>query len=100
MLESTATRKKMAPPIQLRDRLTALNTKAYYLLVALSFLYFKKGESSLSLKIALGLTAIVACLPVQDWVNSDRGLEWLRRGKVLFLTIALVFTLWWVFLIS
>ena len=52
----------------IRDRLTALNTKAYYLLVALSFLYYKEGATaailSCWLKTALVLTASVAAVPV------------------------------------
>ncbi len=80
-------------------RLTELNTKAYYLLVALSFLYSRlKSPATLSLKIAITLTAIVAVLPVQDyppetWKKTINGIRW---GKVIILTAAFFFTLWWV----
>ena len=85
----------------IRKRLTDLNTKAYYLLVALSFLYIKySGTVALSLKAALTLTAAVAVAPVQDWIESARKLEWIRRGKVVFLWLALFFTLWWVWRVS
>jgi len=70
----------MAPHVCIRERLKDLNTKAYYLLVALSFLYYKRADAAAtSLKVALTLTALVAVAPVQDWVESDRKLEWIRR---------------------
>ncbi len=81
----------------IRTRLTALNTKAYYLLVALSFLYYRQGQTAArSLKTALILTAFVAAVPVQDWVQRLCTLEWIRRQKVVFLCIAFVATVWWV----
>jgi hypothetical protein len=82
------------PPI--RDRLRDLNTKAYYLLVALSFIYGKANEGSWSLKVALSLTAFVAVLPVQDYVESKRCLEIIRRAKIVGLVLALGFTLYWI----
>jgi hypothetical protein len=82
------------PPI--RDRLRDLNTKAYYLLVALSFIYGKANEGSWSLKVALSLTAFVAVLPVQDYVKSKRCLEIIRRAKIVGLVFALGFTLYWI----
>lgn len=78
----------------MRDRLKELNTKAYYLLVALSFLY--RASSSVLLKLALTLTAIVAVLPLQDYMSSDKTLGRLKWGKVVLLTLALVFALLWV----
>jgi hypothetical protein len=91
----------MAKPVEIRDRLKDLNTKAYYLLVALSFLYFRSGSAAAtSLKIALILTAMVAVAPVQDWVESDRKLEWLRRFKVGCLVVALLSTVYWVWAVS
>jgi hypothetical protein len=82
-------------PIKIiRDRLTALNTKGYYLLVALSFLYSK--NPTLSLKLALTLTAIVAVLPVQDRLKSQRALSIARWSKAVLLVFALGFALWWV----
>jgi hypothetical protein len=82
-----------------RTRLTELNTKAYYLLVALSFIY--RSNPALSYKIALTLTAIVAVLPVQDYFfHSERWLTAVRVAKITLLTLALVFTLWWVWCAS
>jgi hypothetical protein len=90
------------------QRLTNLNIKAYYLLVALAF-----GASRLtdehhqpprcviwSLKIALMLTAFVAVAPLQDFFKSRSWFaEWLeivRWQKVLFLWAAFLFTLVWI----
>jgi len=66
---------------QIRDRLTALDTKAYYLLVfvALSFIFALHLQNPpLSFELTLTLTAIVVVLPVQDyfpgsdsWLNSS-----------------------------
>jgi hypothetical protein len=83
---------------QLRDRLRDINTKAYYLLVALSFVY--RTNPTLSLKLAFTLTACVAVLPVQDYVKSERTLEVIRRSKVVFLAAALGCTLWWLWKVS
>lgn len=77
-----------------RDRLTALNTKAYYLLVALSFVY--RTNPTLSLKLAITFTALVAVLPVQDFFKSPCALNIVRWSKVVLLISALVFALWWV----
>ena len=75
----------------IRKRLADLNTKAYYLLVALSFLYIKQsGSAAFSLKAALTLTAVVAVAPVQDWAKTQRVLEWIQRGKFIFLWVGLV----------
>jgi hypothetical protein len=79
---------------KLRSRLTELNTKAYYLLVALSFLY--RTNPALSFKLALTLTAFVAALPVQDYVHSERALMCLRIFKITFLTAAFACTIWWI----
>ena len=51
-------------PAATGSRLNALNTKAYYLLVALSFIY--RMNPTTSLKFAFTLTAVTAVLPVQD----------------------------------
>ncbi len=80
--------------MEIRDRLRDLNTKAYYLLVALSFAY--KMNPTVSLKWAFTLTGFVAVLPVQDYVESKIKLEVLRASKVLCLAAALIFTLVWV----
>lgn len=84
-------------PSPVRDRLRDLNTKAYYLLVALSFIYSKKPTSSL--KWAFTLTALVAVLPLQDfadWFNCPRTFGGFRVFKVVCLLAALVFALVWV----
>jgi hypothetical protein len=79
----------------LRQRLTQLNTKAYYLLVALSFLY--RPNPALFFKLALSLTAFVAVLPVQDYFfNSERWLTGMRVVKVVLLTAALFCSLLWI----
>lgn len=82
-------------PTPIRERLRDINTKAYYLLVALSFIY-SRTSATLALKWALTLTGIVAVLPVQDWITSRRTLEGIRIGKVACLVLALVFALIWV----
>ena len=81
-------------PLNIRDRLRDLNTKAYYLLVALSFVYRTSAES-FALKLAFTLTAIVAVLPVQDFINSPSLLAGIRMAKVIGLTAALAAALWW-----
>jgi len=83
----------MVQPI--RERLTQLNTKAYYLLVALSFLY--RPEPVLAYKLAITFTAVVAVLPVQDYFyTSSHWLSRLRVLKVILLTAALFSTIWWI----
>ena len=90
----------MAPHPQIRDRLRDLNNKAYYLLVALSFLYNRSNPPSWLLKLALSLTAVVAVMPVQDWITSDRKLEFIRRWKVAFLFAALILAICWMWIVS
>jgi hypothetical protein len=78
----------------IKTRLSELNTKAYYLLVALSFVY--RTNPTRSLKWAFTLTALVAVLPVQDIFKSNPlALEILRWFKFGCLTLALAFTLLW-----
>jgi hypothetical protein len=76
-----------------RKRIEILNTKAYYLLVALSFL-FVRGHVDTSLKVALTLTAAVAVLPVLDYA-PEQALGYIRFFKVACLVAALGFTLYW-----
>ena len=83
-----------AAPINIRDRLRDLNTKAYYLLVALSFVY--RTSPTRSLKLAITLTALVAVLPLQDLLKSQRTLDIARWSKAALLTLALGSALWWV----
>ena len=89
----------MAPHPPIRDRLKDLNIKAYYLLVALSFLYNRSDPSRL-LKLALTLTAVVTVMPVQDWITSDRTLEFIRVWKVAFLFGALGLAIGWISAVS
>lgn len=80
---------------ELRERLKDLNTKAYYLLVALAFIY-SKNDAGFSLIFAITLTGLVAVLPLQDYAKAD--MTWLRRiliFKVIALTLALSCTVWW-----
>ena len=77
----------------IRKRIEILNTKAYYLLVALSFL-FTRGPVSASLKLAITLTAAVAVFPVLDYA-PERVLGAIRFLKVACLVAALGFTLYW-----
>jgi hypothetical protein len=82
--------------MDIRERLKDLNTKAYYLLVALSFLYGRStGAPSYSLKIAIVLTAAVAVPPIQDYV-PETWLRGIRLSKVIMLWAAFVSTLSWV----
>ncbi len=86
----------MDDPLKLkdiRDRLRDLNTKAYYLLIALSVAYRKPTPS---LKWALALTAFVAVVPLQDYIKSLPWLEVIRGQKVAFLWAAFRFTLCWI----
>jgi hypothetical protein len=83
------------PPIHIRERIKDLNTKAYYLLVALSFVY-RYSQGAIPIKLAISLTILSAILPVQDYVTSARALEWMRSAKVVLLTAALVCTLIWI----
>ena len=87
--------KDEVPLLPIRERIKDLNTKAYYLLVALSFIY-RTSSGSHSLKWAFALTAIAAVAPVQDYVKSASWLECFRLLKVIFLMAALVFTVFWI----
>jgi|SRR5215469_13263161 len=98
LTEATAIPVPESPEIAdhpLRERLKDLNTKAYYLLVALSFLY-RTNYGSHSLKWAITLTALVAVLPLQDYVKSRSWLGRIRLFKVIALVAALIFTIFWV----
>ena len=81
--------------LPIRERIKDLNTKAYYLLVALSFVY-RTDSGSRFLKSAFTLTAIVAVLPTQDYIKSALWLEGFRALKVIFLGLALIFTVFWI----
>ena len=81
------------PPI--RERIRELNTKSYYLLAALSFVY-RVGSESYLLKWALTLAAAAAVLPVLDYVQSRTSLEVIRASKVICMVLALVFLICWI----
>jgi hypothetical protein len=83
------------PVLPIRERIKDLNTKAYYLLVALSFVYRTDSGSRL-LKWAFTLTAIAAVFPVQDYIKSALWLGCFRLTKVSFLAAALVCTVFWI----
>ena len=85
---------------EIRCRLKDLNTKAYYLLVALSFIYGRSNESVCSLKIALSLTAISAVLPVQDLAKTKVALRIIQGGKIVCLIFALIATLYWIVFVA
>src|SRR5215467_458661 len=87
------------PLFPIRERIKDLNTKAYYLLVALSFIYRTNSGSRL-LKMALSLTAVVAVLPVQDYAKSARLLRVIQALKIICLALALTFTVCWMWLSS
>lgn len=89
---------------ELKERLAELNQKAYYLLVALSFLFVLGGKpnggnwqhDSLPIKVALTLTTLAAVVPLQDFVpKEDASLQLVRWFKVVMLIIASAFTLFW-----
>jgi hypothetical protein len=80
---------EVVPLPSIRDRLRDLNTKAYYLLVALSFIYGRSSSGSMYLRAALCLSAVAAVLPVQDFITSKFWLEVLRWGKIACLFGAL-----------
>lgn len=80
-----------------RERLRDLNTKAYYLLVALAFIYGTRPGWPLTL--AMTLIGLVAVLPLQDYGKADLAKTPTRqrrilRFKVIVLTLALWFTVW------
>jgi hypothetical protein len=81
--------------LPIRERIKDLNTKGYYLLVALSFVYSTDSGSRL-LKSAFTLTAVAAVFPVQDYITSAAWLERLRALKVIFLGAALVLIVFWI----
>jgi len=84
----------------IRERLGQLNLKAYYLLVALSFIYSKTTENIFSLKLALALTAVSAVLPVQDLAKSKTALRIIQGGKIACLILALAATLYWIVFVA
>ena len=102
MTDTTASHSASKPLDEVKKRLGDLNTKAYYLLVALSFLCFHRsapgGGISLSLKLALTLTSIAAVLPLQDFAKKLAWLRFAQWFKVSLLFAALICTLLWIWL--
>lgn len=88
------------PLASIRERLRDLNTKGYYLLVALSFLYGRTSGNLRALKFALCLTAFVAVLPIQDFADKRWLLEVIRWFKIIGLTVALFSTIYWVVFVA
>lgn len=100
-MTDTANQPELTPLKNVKRRLGDLNTKAYYLLVALSFLYLRPtapgSGTSLLLKCALTLTGLAAVLPLQDFFEgSECWMSFVRWFKVSLLTAALLCTLCWV----
>jgi hypothetical protein len=79
----------------IRKRLGDLNTKGYYLLVALSFVY-RSDSATWLLKLAFTLTALAVVPPVQDFTDSAVWLKRIRNGKSLLLYGALICALLWI----
>lgn len=74
-----------------RERLRELNTKGYYLLVALSFIYFRNWNS-LIVRLSVIFTAVAAAFPLQDLkvFFGECWLEFVRVFKILLLAAAVV----------
>ena len=86
---------EIIPRIGIRKRLGDLDTKGYYLLVALSFIY-RSGPQAWLLKLAFTLTALAVVAPVQDFTESGWWLRRMRDGKTLFLYGAMICALFWI----
>jgi len=87
-------RETVAQP-SITERLKDLDTKAYYLLVALSFIY-ARAVGARPIKWAFILTVAVGIVPVQDYVKSRILLEVIRALKVLGLIAPSTFMLFWI----
>jgi hypothetical protein len=88
---------------EIRERLRELNTKSYYLLVALSFILVLGRDNSgkwlhspFPIQLALTSTALAAVVPLQDFSTAKWWLVTVQWFKVGALLIALGFTLCWV----
>jgi hypothetical protein len=86
---------EIIPRTCIRKRLGDLDTKGYYLLVALSFIY-RSGTESWLLKLAFTLTALAVVAPVQDFTESGWWLKRMRDGKTVFLYGAMICALLWI----
>jgi hypothetical protein len=85
----------VAPQLSIRKRLGDLDTKGYYLLVALSFVYRSESATWL-LKLAFTLTAVAVVPPIQDLIESTSWLKRIRDGKSALLCGALICALFWI----
>ncbi len=85
------------PQSCIRKRLGDLDTKGYYLLVALSFIY-RSGSTSSLLKLAFSLTALAVIPPVQDFTESAFLLARIRDAKIALLVGALGCALVWIWI--
>jgi hypothetical protein len=83
------------PRASIRDRLGDLDTKGYYLLVALSFIY-RSGSTSFLLKLAFSLTAAAVIPPIQDATESAFWLKRIRDTKIALLMGGLACALVWI----
>lgn len=86
---------EITPRTPIRQRLGDLDTKGYYLLVALSFIY-RSGPEAWLLKLAFTLTAFAVVAPVQDFTESGWWLRRIRDGKTLLLYGAMICALLWI----
>lgn len=87
--------RETVPQSLIRERIRDLDTKAYYLLVALSFIY-GRAMGAKPIKWAFILTVAVGIVPVQDYIKSKAALEVIRFLKVLGLIAASIFMLYWI----
>jgi hypothetical protein len=87
--------RETVPQTFIRDRIRDLDTKAYYLLVALSFIY-GRAVGAKPIKWAFLLTVAVGIIPVQDYIKSKIALGVIRGLKVLGLIAASVLMLYWI----
>lgn len=92
MTEITQT---VVPQPCIRKRLGDLNTKGYYLLVALSFIY-RSDSATWLLKLAFTLTALAVVPPVQDLTVSAVCLRRIRNAKTALLYGALICAVFWI----
>ncbi len=86
---------EIIPRACIRKRLGDLDTKGYYLLVALSFIY-RSGAEAWLLKLAFTLTALAVVAPVQDFTESGWWLRRMRDAKTALLYGAMVCALLWI----
>jgi hypothetical protein len=74
----------------LEERIRDLNTKDYYLLVVLSFLYTDLKNTPGHLAVIAIVLLVIAIMPMQDYPWAQRHLNTLRWFKVAILNITAV----------